>query len=137
MFNDKQPITKIFAKSIWVRQGTIKAGESEAKPFPGKIEFNFYGNAQYDHIVIAEDLEAGNKIFAITNIVELYGGKIPSSVNTRLMKTVKKGDHELFIVPGGAVVITLIIYNAVFRAGKLEMNWVQGQPVSMDPNTKR
>ena len=80
----------------------MKAGESEDDPFPGKIEINFYGHASYDHIVIAEDLEAGNKLFAITNTVKLYGSKIPSSVNTRLSKSVSAGDYEIEIVNGGA-----------------------------------
>ena len=52
--------------------------------------------------MIAEDLEAGNKLFAITNKVELYGSKIPDSVNTRLKKYAKAGEYEIEIVNGGA-----------------------------------
>ena len=47
-------------------------------------------------------MEAGNKLFVITNTVELYGSKIPSSVNTRLKKSVKAGEYQLEIVSGGA-----------------------------------
>ena len=59
----------------------------------------------------------------------MYGGKIPSSVNTRLMKSVKKGDYEIQIVEGGANVKQLFMYNLLIK------DWEVGDELGIGPTS--
>lgn len=72
---------RIIANSIWIRSGSIKAGNSSI-PFPGKLTFEIRGQRQDAGLVI-DPLIAGSKLFVVNGKLELYG-QAPSTKWTKL-----------------------------------------------------
>lgn len=54
----------ITAESIWIKEGSIKAGSS-ATPFTHNLTFQLNGDKNFSGITVNPDL-VGNKVFVVT-----------------------------------------------------------------------
>ena len=78
----------IKADSIWVRAGSIKAGNASV-PHPGSITFEITGSKNDVGYVMTPDV-GGTKLFVVHGALELYG-RAPSTKWTKLKSSAVAG----------------------------------------------
>lgn len=92
--NASFPNVNITAGSIWIRAGSLTAG-SASQPYMYNLVFQI--NGQKNDIGITIDpFQEGNKLFAITGNLILYG-KAPSTVWTTLAAYANAGDTSILV----------------------------------------
>lgn len=91
--DDSQNIT-ISCKSIWIRAGSLNAGNGTA-PFEHQLIIQLEG-PQTDHGYVIDEALEGSKMLVVTGILALYG-TAPATVFTPLQATAFAGDSNLIV----------------------------------------
>ena len=81
-------------KYIFVRAGQLAIG-SEEEPFQANAKITLFGEKNDEQIKMSGTVEAGNKLFANSGLVELYGK--PRSRMVRLLSPVYNGYTETLV----------------------------------------
>lgn len=81
-FKEDAPKLHMRAKYVFVRAGELFIG-NKTHPFKGQAQITLYGEKDNQHIVYDNAVEAGNKIIANTNLIQIYGK--PRLTRTRLL----------------------------------------------------
>lgn len=76
--------------NIWVRSGKMMAGTAD-KPFTSKINIILDGVKDDQYLLVSNDVDAGNKVIAVSNGLELFG-VVPQTTWTFLSAFASAGD---------------------------------------------
>jgi len=72
VFSALRNSSNLRAKNIWVRYGQLLAG-NETQAFTSNIIITLYGVENDPYLIVDNDVFVGNKVFANTGKVGLYG----------------------------------------------------------------
>lgn len=97
-----------------MRAGSLLIGSPDA-PFKGEALITLFGEKENAYFAYDNAIEAGNKILANINKVEMYGKK--RSQFSRLTATAKSGDSFMYVSPG--------------------LDWVEGDKLGIFPTSIR
>lgn len=93
IFDETKASTTLQANYIFARSGKILAGNA-THPFPGAITIQLNGNFGENALLIDDEVDASNKVLAVTNGIELYG-TAPGTTWTRLSSYATAGDKTI------------------------------------------
>ncbi|CAG9312591.1 unnamed protein product [Blepharisma stoltei] len=93
---DRTKNVSLSSEWIFVRGGKVKAG-SEEYPIPPNIfhTITLHGNPNSEEFAFSNDVEGGNKVFAITGEVQMHG--YPKTAYSLLAQNAYPGDSFIFV----------------------------------------